>query len=155
MAMRPLFLASVVGACLLLASCASQVVESSGAAVLPSAASTNRRPSEAASASAPSSADAAPAEIAGTWRRNVRGEVVLLTLQDHGYRIQRGGDVGSGRISVDGDRITFSHSNLCDGVGVYTWAIEDDRLRLTEIEEDPCSGRPDVLLLGTFGRVEP
>lgn len=97
---------------------------------------------------------AAPAELAGTWRRVVLGETVLLTLDGTGYNIQRAGNFGSGAIEVIGDRIRFFNSTLCDGEGVYTWAFEDDRLRLTEVEEDPCSGRTDVLLRGTFGRVD-
>jgi hypothetical protein len=88
------------------------------------------------------------------WRRVVLGEEVHLTLRDTGYHIQRGPAAGSGRISVTGDQIEFFGSNLCDGRGTYTWSFEEERLRLTEID-DPCSGRTDVFLRGTFGRVSP
>lgn len=99
------------------------------------------------------SADAAaPPELAGTWRRVVQGEEVLLSLRDTGYRIQRAGEMGSGSITVEGEIVTFFASSRCDGSGRYTWAIVEDRLQLTEID-DPCSGRTDVLLFGTFGRV--
>ena len=95
----------------------------------------------------------APPDLAGTWRRNLQGEEVLVTLRDTGYRIQRGGEMGSGSISVEGDVITFFGSSRCASVGRYTWAIEDGRLRLTEID-DPCSGRDEVFRLGTLGRVD-
>ena len=78
---------------------------------------------------------------------------MLLTLRDNGYRIQRGSALGSGHVSVDGDEITFSGSNLCGGIGRYTWDIVEERLDFTEIDE-PCSGRREVLPLGTFGRVD-
>jgi hypothetical protein len=90
--------------------------------------------------------------MAGTWRRVVQGKEVLLTLRDTGYRIQRAGEMGSGSIAVEDDVVTFFASSRCDGIGRYTWAIVEERLQLTEIE-DPCSGRTDVLLFGTFGRV--
>jgi hypothetical protein len=94
----------------------------------------------------------APAELAGTWRRVVQGDTVLLTLDETGYNISRAGNFGAGRIEVTGDRIRFYDSTLCDGQGIYAWGFEDGRLRLTEVEDDPCSGRTDVLLRGTFGR---
>jgi hypothetical protein len=84
----------------------------------------------------------------------VLGEVVVLTLDGTGYHIQRGPESGSGRISVDGDEIEFYGSNRCDGRGTYEWSFEDERLRLTEIVEDPCGGRTDIFLRGTFGRVD-
>jgi len=95
----------------------------------------------------------APPDLAGTWRRNLQGEEVLVTLRDTGYRIQRAGEMGSGSISVEDDVITFFGSSRCASVGRYTWAIEDGRLRLTEID-DSCSGRDEVFRLGTFGRVD-
>jgi hypothetical protein len=98
---------------------------------------------------------AAPPELAGQWTRSVEGVQVILTLDDGGYRIQRGPAGGSGRISVEGDEIEFSGSNLCDGSGTYTWMLDDGRLRFTEIVADPCDGRTSVLLRGTFGRVDP
>lgn len=114
-------------------------------------------PPSVPAASASDAEGAAPPDLAGTWRRIVQGEEVILTLGGTGYNIQRAGNIGSGSIRVDGSEVRFSASTLCDGTGGYTWALEDGRLRLTEIEAeaDPCSGRTDVLLRGTFGRVEP
>jgi hypothetical protein len=98
---------------------------------------------------------AAPPELAGTWRRSYEGDPLLLTFQGTGYSIQVPGELGAGRIFVDGDRITFSAAGPCpDGTGTYTWAIEDERLRFTLIGEDPCA-RKDFLLLATFGRADP
>jgi hypothetical protein len=86
------------------------------------------------------------------WRRYVKGEEVRLTLRDTGYHIQRGPESGSGRISVTAGQIEFFGGSRCDGRGTYTWSFEEDRLRFVEVD-DPCSGRTDVLLLGTFGRI--
>lgn len=149
------FAAFALTICVALVGCASRVVESINASPAATIDATLAVPSDTPRPSVTPAADVAPDELAGIWRRNVGGELVLLTMDGNGYSIQRGGALGSGRISVGGDRITFSGSNRCDGVGIYMWAIEDGRLRLTELEEDPCSGRTDVFLFGTFGRVEP
>lgn len=95
-----------------------------------------------------------PAELAGTWRRSVGGETVDLTLQV-GYTIQRGFGRGSGMVTIDGDRIEFHRSDLCEGSGIYTWVVEDDTLTLTMVGTDPCSGRSEVLVPGSFRRYEP
>lgn len=95
-----------------------------------------------------------PAELAGTWQRSVGGERVDLSLHI-GYTIQRGGGRGSGRVTVDGNRIEFYASNLCDGTGVYTWSVEGDNLTFTMVGTDPCSGRSEVLVPGSFRRFVP
>ncbi|HKZ18627.1 MAG TPA: hypothetical protein VJQ57_00810 [Acidimicrobiia bacterium] len=98
--------------------------------------------------------DAAPPEMEGVWRTDLgNGDRVQLTLRGTDYGITRGGNSGSGDISVDGDLITFSGSNLCDGVGVYQWAVEGDSLTFTPTESgDPCSGRRPVLDGVTYTR---
>jgi heat shock protein HslJ len=95
-----------------------------------------------------------PAEIAGTWRRSVGGVTVDLSLQV-GYTIQRGGNRGSGMVTVEGDHIEFHGSSLCQGSGTYTWVVEDDTLTFTMVGTDPCSGRSEVLVPGSFQRYEP
>lgn len=95
-----------------------------------------------------------PHELAGTWRRSVAGVTVDLSLQV-GYAIQRGAGRGSGRVTVDGDRIEFFASSLCEGTGTYTWLVEDDTLTLTMVGTDPCTGRSEVLVPGSFKRYEP
>lgn len=135
---------------LLLTACASEAASPTSEASPPRSA----EPSATRTAEPTATpAAAAPPDLAGTWRRNVQREEVLLTLRDTGYRILRAGEMGSGSIAVDGAVITFFGSSRCAGIGQYRWAIEEGRLRLTEID-DPCSGRTDVLLRGTFGRVD-
>jgi hypothetical protein len=95
-----------------------------------------------------------PAELAGIWRRSVGGVTVDLTLQV-GYTIDRGGNRGSGRVTVDGDSIEFHGSNLCQGNGNYTFLVEDHTLTFTMIGTDPCPGRSEVLVPGSFRRFEP
>ena len=95
-----------------------------------------------------------PAELAGTWRRSVGGQTVDLSLQV-GYTIQRGAGRGSGRVTIDGDDIEFHGSNLCEGSGIYTWVVEDDTLTFTMVGTDPCSGRSEVLVPGSFQRYVP
>lgn len=83
---------------------------------------------------------------------------MFLTLQGNGYTVQTTGGMGAGRIDVEGDRITFSNSNRCpDGVGTYTWSIEEDgRLRFTPVGKDTCGGmRPHFLPRATWGPVDP
>ena len=144
---RFLVAVALVGA---LAGCGSVSAPSTPAT---EAAVTTSEPTPTEQLSPSPAADAVPEELAGTWRRNVDGEMVLLTLRDNGYRIQRGSQLGSGSVSVEGDEIMFSGSNLCDGIGRYTWEFVEERLDFTEIDE-PCSGRAEVLPLGTFGRVD-
>jgi hypothetical protein len=95
-----------------------------------------------------------PAEIAGTWRRSVAGQTVDLSLQV-GYTIQRGAGRGSGRVRIDGNNIEFHDSDLCEGSGIYTWVVEDDTLTFTMVGTDPCSGRSEVLVPGSFQRYVP
>ncbi len=95
-----------------------------------------------------------PAELAGTWRRSVGGEMVDLSLQV-GYTIQRGFGRGSGRVTIDGDEIEFHGSDLCEGSGIYTWVVEGDTLTFTMVGTDPCSGRSEVLVPGSFRRYVP
>lgn len=96
----------------------------------------------------------APPELTGRWRRAYEGAPLFLTLDGNGYSVQAAGGTGSGRIFVEGDLITFSNSNRCEGIGTYRWSFENDRLRFTPVDDDPC-GRADFLPLATFGRVEP
>jgi hypothetical protein len=140
------------------ASCAGEAVESRAPSPSPSVTAASSDPSHASathSAAASSPAATAPPELTGSWRRSINGVGYVLTMTGAGYTVQTPGDSGAGRISVEGDRIEFSHSNRCpDGIGLYTWSIEEGRLRFTEIEPDPC-GRADFLPRGTWGPIEP
>ncbi|HEY3428193.1 MAG TPA: hypothetical protein VGK83_05945 [Acidimicrobiia bacterium] len=99
-------------------------------------------------------ADAAPPELEGTWRTDLgNGDRVALTLRRTSYQISRGGNSGSGAISVEGDTIVFSGSTLCDGVGTYQWSIEGEALTFTAADAgDPCGGRRPVLDGVTYTR---
>jgi hypothetical protein len=150
----------IAALCLLLIGCGA---DAPGESDLTGPGGPTAAPQESASATpAPSlpgrsedaAAGAAPSDLAGTWRRSFEGAPLLLTLHDTGYFVQAAGGAGAGRIFVEGDRITFSDSNRCEGTGTYTWRIEEERLRFTLLGDDPC-GRVDFLLRATFGRVEP
>lgn len=74
------------------------------------------------------------------------GDSVTLSLNGNSYTISRGGSAGTGRISVEGNIIRFSGSNLCTGEGTYRWTIDEDNLTLETIEAgDPCGGRREAL----------
>jgi hypothetical protein len=95
----------------------------------------------------------ASTELEARWRTTLdNGEAVTLLLRVDSYRIARGLASGTGKIAVDGDVITFSNSNLCDGIGTYRWSLEGDMLTLTLTGGDPCRGRTEVLAGQTFVR---
>ena len=94
---------------------------------------------------------ASPPQLLGSWRTTLGGETVTLFLSTAStYRIQRGVNVGTGDIRVDGDRIDFFNSLLCTGTGEYRWQIEGDSLRFSTLG-DPCPGRAEALLNVTYG----
>jgi hypothetical protein len=84
----------------------------------------------------------APAELVGSWVTKLdSGDKLTLTLSDKSYRLTRGPNSGSGRISVRGDEIEFSGSNLCDGTGTYHWSISGNSLTFKAFgPADPCGG---------------
>ena len=96
--------------------------------------------------------DAPPAELEGHWVGRVGSDQVILGFGATGYSVQRGPESAGGRISVSGVEITFSNSTACDGVGHYTWAVTDGRLRFAEIEPDPCGGRREILVGHSYRR---
>jgi hypothetical protein len=59
--------------------------------------------------------------------------------------IHRGVSAGTGDIRIDGDRIDFLNSTLCQRTGEYRWQIEGDSLRFSSSTE-PCPGRAEALL---------
>jgi len=95
--------------------------------------------------------DAVPPEMSGVWRTDLEtGDPVMdnvsLNLSANRYLINRGPNSAVGSISVEGDMITFSDASVCDGTGIYQWAIEGDTLSLTMVDPaDQCSGRSQVL----------
>ena len=94
-----------------------------------------------------------PTELHAGWQTTLdNGESVTLRLRADSYQITRGADSGSGRVDVEGDIMTFSNSNLCDGIGTYRWLLQNDILTLTSTGADPCSGRSEALAAQTFVR---
>jgi len=82
-------------------------------------------------------ASTAPAhDLVGVWEANVQPaaaiEHVVLRLTATGYSIDREGALGSGTMSVEGDRATFSGSALCQGTGVYRWDLDGATYTRTE-----------------------
>lgn len=87
--------------------------------------------------------DAAPEELAGTWKIDIgQGVTDRLTLRGNSYTWSFG---ASGDISVNGDLIEFSNAAAqgeCPGSGTYRWQIEGDILTFTLLESgDDCSVR--------------
>jgi hypothetical protein len=88
-------------------------------------------------------ADAAPLELRGTWANQEDTTNLRLVIQPAAYRITRFGNSGSGALSVTGDVIRFSDSNLCPGIGEYRWSLADGILTFDPIAPDECPGRAD------------
>jgi hypothetical protein len=86
-------------------------------------------------------ADAAPPELLGTWANREDSANLRLLIQPVAYRITRFGNSGSGALSVTGDVIRFSDSNICPGTGEYRWSLADGILTFDPIAPDECPGR--------------
>ena len=90
-------------------------------------------------------ADAAPPELAGTWRTD-RDDRLRLIFSGTSYTLASMVGSSQGDISVSGDEITFSNCNCpdptCLDPGTYQWLIEENSLTLTPVDPaDPCIGR--------------
>jgi hypothetical protein len=112
-----------------------------------------RNAPNAAPSTTAAAAGSTPTELHTGWQTTLdNGESVTLRLRADSYQITRGPASGSGRVDVEGDIMTFSNSNLCDGIGTYRWLLQNDILTLTSTRADPCSGRSEVLAGQTFVR---
>lgn len=80
---------------------------------------------------------------------------VELRIRENRYGITRGAGAATGQLSVEGDRITFSGSNLCEGTGTYSWSLEGGAVTFTAVGTDPCGGRVDVLDGITYTKAVP
>jgi Rieske Fe-S protein len=116
-----------------------------GAQASPPAATASPPPAASATAEPTERADVAPEELQGAWEAT-NGDQVTLTILRTGYQVDRGFGFGRGNISVDGDEILFSGSDLCEGAGTYIWQIEDGVLTFTPVDDDPCGGRRAILI---------
>jgi len=156
--MRQMRIALLVVTCLL-TGCAGTTASLAPAPPSEQAAPTlDATPSSTPSPPSPSpspSGQGAPPQLYGTWRTTLGGTPVTLTLRpDDTYRIHRGVSAGTGDIRIDGDRIDFFNSTLCQGTGEYRWQIEGDSLRFSSLTE-PCPGRAEALLNVRYGDYSP
>jgi hypothetical protein len=115
------------------------------------AASASPRPTASPTAQPTERPDAAPEELQGEWQ-TTNGDPATLTILRTSYHVRRGGGFGRGNISVDGEEIVFSGSDLCEGSGTYVWQIEDGTLTFTPVDDDPCGGRTAVLIDRVYER---
>ena len=150
-------LIAVVGVFVLAAACSTQPGEVEPTDATPTDGATETTaPSPTEAATTPPE-DEAPAELQGSWRttldEDLGGHSVTLQLLPTSYRITRAGNQATGSISVNGDQIEFFGSTLCEGSGTYQWAIDGDRLTLTPVDDDPCTGRSEVIIGYTYTRV--
>jgi hypothetical protein len=126
-------------ALLLISGCAASTT---GSGPQPTTAVTASASTAEPSRPTPALTNAAPAQLVGNWVTTLdSGDKLTLTLGSKSYRLTRGANSGSGHISVQGDEIEFSGSNLCDGTGTYHWSIDGDDLTFTAFgPTDPCGG---------------
>lgn len=95
----------------------------------------------------------APSELIGTWHTVLGGPQgaqglspnVELRIHETRYGISRGPEGAAGKLSVEGDRISFYDGDICVGTGTYNWSIAGGELSFVSVEPDPCGGRADVL----------
>jgi hypothetical protein len=138
-----------------LGACATPPAASSPLTSAPAPATSIVTPSPSSErASATPDAPSEPPELFGTWRTTLVGQRVTLVLTPDTYTIIRGINKGDGDVSVDGDRIDFFNSTLCEGTGEYRWTIDGDTLRFSSLTE-PCPGRAEALLNLRYGDYSP
>ena len=100
----------------------------------------------------PSVVNGAPPEIAGVWQ-TTEGERIAISFIADRYAISRGPGSARGKITVRGNRIKLHGSDLCEGVGEYSWAVDAGVLTLTPVgEPDPCGNRLDAVEGRRFAR---
>ena len=84
--------------------------------------------------------DVAPAELQGKWQAELAADdVVVLTIGQTGYSINRYGASHPGHLSVTGHTIVFSRVSDCAGDGTWTWSIAGGVLTFeATAAPDPC-----------------
>lgn len=125
---------------------ASPTEPTSTATLTPSASATES--AEATASPSPEASEPAePRALVGTWRTTLGGAPLALTVTETTYRIVRGSNAATGSVTIDGDRIEFFDSSLCAGTGTYSWRITDGALTFFPVENEPCPGRAEALLV--------
>ncbi len=100
----------------------------------------------ATSAGQTPTSDPATAALFGEWRTVIaEGDNVTLRLREGRYTILRGPATGQGGMNARAGEAEFSGSDLCDGIGIYRWSIQDGALSFTSVGKDDCPGRSEVL----------
>ena len=70
--------------------------------------------------------DTAVTALFGQWRTAISaGDNVTLSLREGVYAIGRGAATGRGRMKVSAREAEFSGSDLCDGIGIYRWSLQE------------------------------
>jgi hypothetical protein len=151
---RTLALAALVAGCGTTGTGSEEPEESAAAAPSPTEAPPTATEAPTATPEPMPSESSEPPQLLGTWRTTLAGQTVTLRLSPDEYSIHRGSSAGTGSIAVDGDRIDFFDSSLCEGTGEYRWSIDGDSLRFTLVTE-PCPGRAEALLNVVYGDYSP
>jgi hypothetical protein len=89
--------------------------------------------------SSPAAAAGLPRGLAGVWHKKVQGVDQKMALEPGQFRFYVDpADAATGKLSVSGERLTFSDSNTCSGVGSYRFQLAGTSLRLVAAGGDPC-----------------
>jgi hypothetical protein len=89
----------------------------------------------------------APAQLLGDWRLGPNASNAIdLALYASTFSFTTSGDVNLGDIVVNGNEIDFFNGDGCgltlpDGVGRYTWNLQNNVLHFTPLNQDPCGMR--------------
>lgn len=90
-----------------------------------------------------------PLKLKGTWL--LRDPLLRLKLNERSYSVEE----HSGSVEAEGDVLTFTSTcgdSAVTGVGHYRWTLKGNRLHLSVIGKDECSGRAAGLSGATFER---
>ncbi len=98
-------------------------------------------------------ANQVPTELRGSWSVSLGpGDIAVLTLTSTTYRIDRGTDFAVGDAGVTGDRLQFSNSSACAGLGEYRWTLVGSSLSFSPAVVEACPGRGDAIANRTYGK---
>jgi hypothetical protein len=124
----------------LLTSCGSGHSPSSTRSTLATTTATTPAATATAGASLSAAGGNAPRALQGVWAVPGTSPRQLFEIDPSTYAAYIDpSDEAIGNVSVNGNHITFSNSNTCDGAGTYRWRLDSrGRLDLALIGEDPC-----------------
>ena len=135
------------------AGCGSDGTESDGggtsAATVASAGSTSTSAGSGQTSMTTTPSNPVPSKLQGTWL--LRDPLLRLKLNEGSYSIGE----HSGPAEAKGDVLTFTSTcgdSAVTGVGHYRWTLKGDKLHLSVIGKDECSGRASGIAGKTFER---